>query len=78
MTDAELISPRIKVIIETYKNIQAMAPGNKVVVFSRFLKFLNILENAFHRKFKVRSLRFDGTRDDSQHLDARKSLKARD
>ena len=54
-------SERLKALLRLYWSLRAQAPGRKVIIFSQYLKFLDIVDEAFLRKFQVQYLRYDGT-----------------
>ena len=68
MTDVELFSPRIEAILEVYGEWLRINPLEKVVVFSKFRKFLDILTEAFRRRWNVEALRFDGTKTSDERI----------
>ncbi|KAK0942437.1 hypothetical protein LTR29_006023 [Friedmanniomyces endolithicus] len=63
--DDELISPRINALIKTLQTISRLHPGEKVLVFSRFLKFLDIAARALDEHYPpiMHIERLDGTVD---------------
>jgi len=54
-------SDRVCQFLLVYKQLRSTYPDRKILVFSQFLKFLDILEEALKRVFGVQALRFDGT-----------------
>ncbi|KAH0544431.1 hypothetical protein FGG08_001458 [Glutinoglossum americanum] len=68
MPDKVLLSPRVTAIIDIYQHILKGTPSAKIVIFSKFLRFLDILEQALQRKSKPNQaiLRFDGTLDNEE------------
>ncbi|TAQ83552.1 hypothetical protein B7494_g8124 [Chlorociboria aeruginascens] len=63
MTTDELIKPsdRLLRFIAVYSQIRKTNPLQRIVVFSQYLKFLDIIAEALSRLFKVNALRYDGT-----------------
>ncbi|KAK0315416.1 hypothetical protein LTR01_000714 [Friedmanniomyces endolithicus] len=63
--DDELLSPRINALIKTLQTISRLHPGEKVLVFSRFLKFLDIAARALDEHYPpiMHIERLDGTVD---------------
>ena len=59
MTDSQLRSSRIRHIYTLIRRIKSAYPGEKVLVFSRFRKILDILERVIEGEANV--FRFDGT-----------------
>ncbi|KAI9764333.1 MAG: hypothetical protein M1839_005964 [Geoglossum umbratile] len=68
MPDEVLFSPRVTAIIDIFQHILKGSPSLKIVIFSKFLRFLDILEQALQRKSKPNQviLRFDGTLDNEE------------
>lgn len=62
-TDATLChsSSRLKSTLALYAYIIKEKPGEKIIIFFQYLKFLDILSESLRRCFDVRSLRYDGT-----------------
>lgn len=70
LSSPDLLSPRVSAVVDTYNGIKRADPSGKVVIFSRFLKFLDLVEEALLRQ-KTPCLRFDGTKDDDERLHIR-------
>lgn len=67
---ADVLSPRIQCVVDLLRTIKKDYPRDKMVVFSRFRKFLDLLERALAsaawvKASKASCLRFDGTVSDS-------------
>jgi Helicase conserved C-terminal domain len=56
-------SSRIRAVIHLIRHIKAKYPGEKVVIFSMFLRFLDIVSRAITAKFGDICLEFNGTMD---------------
>ena len=54
-------SMRLLSIVSTINQVREASPKAKIVVFSQYLKFLDILDVALRRDVGVRTIRFDGT-----------------
>jgi len=54
-------SARVDAFLEAYRSCRARHPNEKILVFSEYLTFLDLLEVALRREHGVHSLRFDGT-----------------
>lgn len=63
MSDLEICSSRVKTLLELHQKTRTDYSEVKIVVFSKFLKFLDLLEEALSREAKVEIFRFDGTKD---------------
>lgn len=63
--DEQLFSSRVKAFTGVYAGILSQFPGEKILVVSRYLRFLDILDEAFYRKVKIRALPFDSKADDN-------------
>jgi SNF2 family DNA or RNA helicase len=64
MNNMEILSPRVRCFLKMYEIIRVAFETEKVLVFSPYLKFLFILEEAIIRCYPgqgVRILRYDGT-----------------
>ena len=60
-------SSRLTAFFRLFHGIRTkVLPGRKIVVFSRSLKFLDIIEEAIFRLWSIGSLRYDGTVNASQ------------
>lgn len=71
MTETVLLSPRTTAIIDTYMHIRNEFPDVKIVIFSRFLMFLDIIDEAMYRRTHIRPYRFHG----EKSQDERRSIK---
>jgi len=54
-------SNRLCQFLRVYKQLRKSNPNQKILVFSQYLKFLDIIDEAMQRVFDVKCLRFDGT-----------------
>lgn len=54
-------SSRLKCILALYAYIINEMPGEKIIIFSQYLKSLDIVSESLRRCFDVDSLRYDGT-----------------
>jgi SNF2 family DNA or RNA helicase len=65
MPEGDLLSSRVIAVIEVYHRILRDNPTARIIIFSKFLKFLDIIEEALLRKSgsTAYTLRFDGTKD---------------
>jgi SNF2 family DNA or RNA helicase len=54
-------SDRVRQFLLIYKQLRRTNPDQKILVFSQYLKFLDILAEALKRVFGVQALRFNGT-----------------
>lgn len=54
-------SARLRCILRLYKQLRQEHPGKKMIIFSQYLKFLDIIGEGIKRIFGVESLRYDGT-----------------
>lgn len=75
-SDKQLYSPKVVIILQLLKHIHSTWPNEQVVIFSRLLKFLDILDEAIRRdpylsKQKITPLRFDSTLDTAERLRVR-------
>jgi SNF2 family DNA or RNA helicase len=59
-------SDRLRQFILVYKQLRATNPSQKILVFSQFLKFLDIIAEGLKRIFNVNALRYDGKVDQAQ------------
>lgn len=50
MPDGQIFSPRVEKIIDVVRTIRSEARGEKILVVSRFVKFLDVLQEAIARK----------------------------
>lgn len=75
MPDDELQSSRVVTILELVQRLQEEHPGEKIAIFSRYLKFLDIVAEALRRLndegADIQCLRFDGTMDGSERMTSR-------
>ncbi|PMD25704.1 hypothetical protein NA56DRAFT_383508 [Hyaloscypha hepaticicola] len=58
-----------------YKQRRRTYPNQKILVFSQYLKFLDILEEALKRAVRIQALRFDGTAGQRQRLHVQQRFK---
>lgn len=66
----DLKSPKVVTIMNTLLSISERAPGSKTLVFSHFLRALDILEECMDREnFKFKPMRFDGRLKKSEQRD---------
>lgn len=68
LPDDQLLTPKIIAILDLIHHIRQAWPGEKVVIFSKLLRFLDLLDEAIRRNEILASqnvgpLRFDGTCD---------------
>jgi SNF2 family DNA or RNA helicase len=54
-------SARIQCFVKVYRRVRQERPEEKVVIFSPFLKHLDIVHEVLRREFNVTALRYDGT-----------------
>ena len=59
-------SERLKALLRLFWTLRSREKGRKIIIFSKFLKFLDIIEEAFSRTFAIPCLRYDGTVPPSQ------------
>jgi len=75
MSPNELYSSRVRKIIELIQSFPQTHPGQKIAIFSRYLKLLDIIAEALERLGKkdngIQCLRFDGTMDASARISSR-------
>jgi SNF2 family DNA or RNA helicase len=79
MTDEELCTPKVIANLRLFQHIHDTWPDEKVVIFSKMLKYLDILDEAIKRdpacvRRKVTALRFDGTIDAAERNRVRHSF----
>jgi SNF2 family DNA or RNA helicase len=79
LTYDELFTPKVSANLQLLHHIHDTWPDEKVVIFSRMLKYLDILDEAIKRdpacvQKKVTALRFDGTLDAAERIEARQSF----
>lgn len=79
MTDEELFTPKVNANLRLLQHIHDTWPDEKVVIFSKMLKYLDILDEAIKRdpacvQRKVTALRFDGTIDAAERSRVRQSF----
>lgn len=69
--NANLITASARVIhfLKVFKHVTSVFPGEKVVILSNYVKFLDIIAAAIHRTTGTDSLRFDGTVKPSKRID---------
>ncbi|KAL8796628.1 MAG: hypothetical protein Q9195_001018 [Heterodermia aff. obscurata] len=69
MSDEQLFSPRVEAVCAVYKTWIKKDPNERVVILSKFKKFLDIVAEAVKRRFRKESLRFDGSKSmDERHM----------
>ncbi|KAG9831484.1 hypothetical protein KCU98_g13541, partial [Aureobasidium melanogenum] len=61
MGDDELLSNRVTAVIKTLSDVRRDFPDDRVVVFSNFVEFLDLVAEAFLRSTKTLAFHFDGT-----------------
>jgi SNF2 family DNA or RNA helicase len=71
-------SDRVRQFLLVYKQLRRTYPNRKILVFSQYLKFLDILEEALKRAFGISVLRFDGTVGQRQRLHVQQRFKDSD
>ncbi|CZR59269.1 uncharacterized protein PAC_09161 [Phialocephala subalpina] len=54
-------SRRVEAILDAYQTLKTAFPGEKFIIFSPFVKFLDILSLALKKYLDVDTLRYDGT-----------------
>lgn len=54
-------SGRLSKLMELYRHLTITYPERKMVMFSCFLKFLDVVEEGLLRDYKIQPLRYDGT-----------------
>ena len=54
-------SGRLTTLMNLYKWLRETYPDEKMIIFSSSLKFLDIVDEAYKRDFKINPIRFDGT-----------------
>ncbi|KAF5723153.1 global transactivator [Fusarium mundagurra] len=65
--ETQIFSPRVKAILEKIKNIRELWPGEKIVVVSEFVLFLDIIKEGIERRSKtgpnlrIRLAEYNGT-----------------
>lgn len=72
-TSDELLSPRVAAILDLYDEIRLEFPTERIVIFSKFLKFLDILDMALQRR-NIFALRFDGGKSDEERRRTRQKF----
>ncbi|KAL8879045.1 MAG: hypothetical protein Q9198_003268 [Flavoplaca austrocitrina] len=70
MTDVTLMSPRTTVILRVHDKIRADFPDAKIVIFSKYLMYLDMLDELFGRRSSFKIFRFDDTKasDEREHI----------
>jgi len=71
-------SDRVRQFLLVYKQLRRTNPDQKILVFSQYLKFLDILAEALKRAFGVQALRFDGTVSQGQRVKVQQDFKDAD
>ncbi|OHE93646.1 DNA repair protein RAD5 [Colletotrichum orchidophilum] len=62
-SNEDVLSPRVSKILECLQGIFHSHPGEKIIIFSTYVRFLDIIELAIHRNASLNfhPLRFDGS-----------------
>lgn len=68
MSDLELESERLKAIFRTYTKILGREKGSRIVIFSKYLKFLDLVDEILRRQANIIPLRLNGTTNQQQRL----------
>jgi len=71
-------SNRLCRFLRIYKQLRTSNPNQKILVFSQYLKFLDIIDEAMMRVFNVKCLRFDGTVSHHQRAKVQQDFKDSD
>ena len=77
MEDRKLLSSKVVCILDLMSNLQSNCPGERIIVFSRFLKFLDMLGEAIRRKSALSDmvpLQFNGTLSSDQRSFSQKAF----
>lgn len=69
-------SQRTQRFVELFRWVRAQHPRRKMVIFSAYLKYLDIIEEVLFRDTAVRSIRYDGTVDASQRYAVEEAFRA--
>ncbi|KAG5770072.1 hypothetical protein H9Q72_002897 [Fusarium xylarioides] len=65
--ETQIVSPRVKAILAKIESIRELWPGEKIIVVSEFVLFLDIIKEAIERrsktdpKFRIRLAEYNGT-----------------
>jgi SNF2 family DNA or RNA helicase len=60
-TTPDISSPRPEKFLEVYKKMRKESPMEKIVIFSQYLRHLDIVSEALSRRYDITALRYDGT-----------------
>ncbi|TGO47700.1 hypothetical protein BCON_0266g00050 [Botryotinia convoluta] len=71
-------SGRVEKIIQLYIYLVSTYPGRKIVIFSCFLKFLDILDEALYQECSIKSSRYDGSIAAEQRIEIENSFRQAD
>ena len=71
-------SNRLCHFLRVYKQLRTTNPDQKILVFSQYLKFLDIIDEAMRRVFQIQCLRFDGTVGHHQRVKVQQEFKDSD
>lgn len=71
-------SDRLIYFLYVYEQLQRSYPGQKILVFSQYLKFLDIIAEALRRVHGVEALRFDGKVNHTQRVKVQEDFKTAD
>lgn len=77
MSDDELLSSKVICILNLLLNISSQCPGERIIVFSRYLKFLDVLGEAIRRDKSLSGmvpLQFNGTLSSEQRSFSQKTF----
>lgn len=71
-------SDRLIYFLYVYQQLRRSRPDKKIIVFSQYLKFLDIIAEALRRVHKVEALRFDGKVNHTQRVKVQQDFKFAD
>ncbi|KAF8854060.1 P-loop containing nucleoside triphosphate hydrolase protein [Acephala macrosclerotiorum] len=71
-------SNRLRHFLRVYKQLRTTNPEQKILVFSQYLKFLDIIHEAMSKVFNIQCLRIDGTVGYHQRVKALQDFKDSD
>jgi superfamily II DNA or RNA helicase len=71
-------SNRVTRFLQVYQEIRSEHPSEKIIVFSQYLKFLDIIAEALRRCYNVEALRFDGKVSNRDRLGVQEQFKVSD
>lgn len=69
-------SARLQTVMALYSDIRGKHPDEKIVVFSQYVKFLDIVAKVFREKHGFDAIRYDGTIPSSQRTKVEEAFKA--